>query len=339
MMLLASVGVLLALGFAFTNGFQDAASTAATMVSSRSATPRQAIILISVMNALGAMIGGSAVAFTIAELVTGVDGTATVIIMFSALFGAIAWNVTTWYHGIPSSSTYGLVGGIIGAGVAVAGTGGISWGFTELTTSWQLVGAMKVFIYLLVSIAFGFIGGFLIFRLTRFLFRNAKRSVNLKLKRSQWIVTGIFALANGANDSQKQLGMIALILLSAGTTTALDIPIWARVAVALAIGAGTLTGGWRVMKTVGSKLFVVQPIHSIDSQAVSGAAILISTFQGAPISSTQVVSSSILGIGTADNPRKVNWPKARNVMSAWIITFPAAAAIAGVVAFILSQFL
>lgn len=338
-LLLASVGVILAVGFAFTNGFQDAATAAATMVSSRAATPRQAIILISTMNGLGALIGGSAVAFTIAELVTGVEGTATVIVMFSALFGAIAWNIITWYYGIPSSSTYGLVGGIIGGGVAIAGTGGIAWGLTELTTSWHLVGVMKVMVYLLVSIGFGFVGGFILFRITRTLLRNARRSFNRTLNRSQWVVTAIFALANGANDSQKQLGMIALILLSAGTTSTLDIPLWARAAIAIAIAVGTLTGGWRVMKTVGSKLFVVQPVHSIDSQAVSGAAILISTIQGAPISSTQVVSSSILGIGASDNPRKVNWPKARNIMSAWMVTLPVVAAISGIVAFILSQLL
>ncbi|OPY34647.1 MAG: Phosphate transporter family protein [Methanomassiliicoccales archaeon PtaU1.Bin124] len=336
-LILAYLGVAIAFGLAFTNGFQDAATTAATIVASRSATPRQAIVLISVMNGIGAIVGGSAVAFTIAELVRGSDGTATVVIMLSAMTGAVAWNLITWYYGIPSSSTYALIGGIIGAGIAVAGVGSISWGTSEFINAFQLVGVTKVVIFLIVSILFGLIGGYLVYKLSKILLRNAKRSINRTLQRTQWVAASIFALANGANDSQKQMGMIALIILSTGMTTTLDIPVWVRLGVAAAIAFGTLAGGWRVMRTVGSHLFEIKPIHSVDSQIVSGAAILISTFEGAPISSTQVVSTSILGIGAADNAKKVRWSKGIELLSTWTITLPAVALIAGTVAFILSQ--
>lgn len=335
---IAATGIILAIAFAFTNGFQDAATTAATMVSSRAATPRQAIVLIAAMNGIGAMIGGTAVAYTIAELVDVDDPNLTLVIMLSALLGAVIWNIITWYFGIPSSSTYGLVGGIVGAGVAVAGLGSISWGLDELINNAELVGVMKIVAFLIISVLFGLIGGYLAYKLSMLLLRNAKRSVNKTLKRSQWGVASIFALANGANDSQKQLGIIALILLSAGYATTIDIPLWARVGIAAAMTLGTMAGGWRVMKTVGSKLFDVQPIHSIDSQAVSGVAVIISTMEGAPISSTQVVSSSIIGIGAADNPKKVNWSKGKGILYAWGITLPASALIAGTVALILSQF-
>ncbi|HSV42253.1 MAG TPA: inorganic phosphate transporter [Methanomassiliicoccales archaeon] len=333
---LAVVGLAVAIVFAFTNGFQDAATTAATMVASRSATPRQAIIMIAVMNGVGAMIGGSAVAFTIADLVDNADAQMSLVIMLSALLGAVTWNLITWYYGIPSSSTHGLVGGIIGAGVALAGTGSVNWGLDRLiSSSMELVGVTKIVFYLLFSVMFGFVVGYLIYKLSKFLLRNAGKKVNRDLRRSQWVVAAIFALANGANDSQKQLGIMALIVLSAGMTATLDIPLWARALVALAMGLGTLAGGWRIMKTLGRQIFDIEPIHSLDSQIVSGTALVVSTIQGAPISSTQVVSSSILGIGAAVNPRKVRWGKGKEIAISWLITIPASAAIAGGVALLL----
>jgi PiT family inorganic phosphate transporter len=337
MLLFALIGMGLIWAFSFTNGFQDGATTAATLVASKAATPRQGLFLVASLGALGTLLGGSAVAFTITGLIDVDDADAVMVITLSALAGAIAWNMVTWYFGIPCSTTQSLVGGLVGAGVAVAGVDSVNWGWSELMEG-ELTGLMLVIVFLVVSIFFGLLGGYLLFKLTKWMLRGAKRSINRRINQAQWLATSVFAFSNGANDSQKFLGLIILILISTGFTSTEEIPLWTRLFIALAIGLGTIIGGRRILKTLASKIYSIAPIHSLDSQIVSGTALTISTVIGAPISSTQVVSSSILGIGAADRPRYVRWAKANELVVSWLLTIPASALVSGLIGYAFDLF-
>lgn len=323
MLTLAVIVILLAFAFTFTNGFQDASSIAATFIASRSATPRQGIIFVAALVLLGALMGGSAVAFTLSGLLAIEPSLDLLPVLLAALLSAITWNLLTWRFGLPSSSTHALVGGLVGAGIAAAGMDSISWGFGDLLLPpHELTGLAKILIFLVLSVALGFIAGYLMEKVTKFLLRNAKRRVNRSIISLNWAAAGAMAFANGANDAQKQMGIIALALLAAGYTAALDIPLWARAGCALLMGLGTLGGGWRIMTTLGRRIFSVKPIHSFNSQFASGAAIAVSTFSGAPISSTHIISLSVLGVGAAENPKKVHWAVARDIVTAMLMTIP-----------------
>lgn len=319
----AFVAVVLALAFTFTNGFQDASSVAATFIASRSATPRKGITLVAGMDLLGALLGGSAVAFTIAHLILVEPGDMLLVIILAALTGAIAWNLITWKYGLPSSSTHALVGGLVGAAVAAEGIGAVLWGWEELTSSApELVGLVKILLFLVVSVLVGLVGGYLMHKGGQVALRNAKASTNRRVIMTNWAAAAAMGFFNGANDSQKQLGIIALILLAAGLTQELEIQSWARVACACLLAFGTLGGGWRIMRTLGSKIFRVRPIHSLESQLSSGLSIALSTLAGAPISSTHIISSTIIGVGAATNPRKMRWSVGKEIVLAWVITIP-----------------
>ena len=323
MLTLAVIVILLAFAFTFTNGFQDASSIAATFIASRSATPRQGIIFVAALVLLGALMGGSAVAFTLSGLLAIEPSLDLLPVLLAALLSAITWNLLTWRFGLPSSSTHALVGGLVGAGIAAAGMDSISWGFGDLLLPpHELSGLAKILVFLVLSVALGFIAGYLMEKVTKFLLRNAKRRVNRSIISLDWAAAGAMAFANGANDAQKQMGIIALALLAAGYTMVLDIPLWARAGCALLLGLGTLGGGWRIMTTLGRRIFSVKPIHSFNSQFASGAAIAVSTFSGAPISSTHIISLSVLGVGAAENPKKVHWGIARDIVTAMLMTIP-----------------
>lgn len=336
-LILAIIGIGLVWAFSFTNGFQDGSTTAATLVASKAATPRQGLLLVASLGTLGTILGGSAVAFTITGLIDVDDPEMVLVITISALAGAIGWNIVTWYFGIPCSSTHSLVGGLVGAGVAVAGMGSVNWGWAELMQG-ELTGLIKVLVFLVVSVIFGLVGGFLLFKLTKWMLRGARRSINKHINQAQWLATSVFAFSNGANDSQKFLGLLILIMMASGLSSSETIPLTARLFIALAIALGTMIGGWRILKTLASKIFAITPIHSLDSQIISGTALTISTLAGAPISSTQVVSSSILGIGAADRPRYVRWSKARELVISWILTIPASALVAGLIGYTFDLF-
>ena len=320
----AWLAILLAFLFTFTNGFQDASSVAATFISSRSATPRQGIIFVAAMDFMGALFGGSAVAFTISGLLALEADTHLVPVVLAGLLAALVWNLGTWWTGLPSSSTHGLIGGLVGAGIAAGGLGGVHWGFLEfLAPPHEMTGLTKVVVFLVVSVLLGFIAGYLMRKATRVLLRNAKRSVNRDIVRLNWIAAAVMAFSNGANDSQKQLGIIALVLLSAGLSPSLDIPMWARLGCAALLGAGTLSGGWRIMTTLGRKIFRIEPIHSLDSQVSSGSVLVASTLAGAPVSSSHIISTSVIGVGAAENIRKVQWSVGREIVLVMLVTIPA----------------
>lgn len=338
--ILAVVGVLLAFVFTFTNGFQDASSVAATFIASRSATPRRGIVLVASMDLLGALLGGSAVAFTITGLILVEPGPTLVVILLVGLMAAITWNLLSWRFGLPSSSTHALIGGMIGAAVAAGGLDAVLWGWDELTAANpQLTGLVKILTFLFLSVLVGLVAGYLMHKAGEVALRNAKAGANKTVVRVNWTAAAAMGFFNGANDAQKQLGVIALIIFGAGLTAQPEIETWARVVCACLLGLGTLSGGWRVMRTLGSKIFRVRPIHSLESQLSSGLSIAVSTIAGAPISSTQVISSTIIGVGAAVNPRKMHWSVGRDIVLAWVITIPSTMLLSGLLYVVLSPLL
>jgi PiT family inorganic phosphate transporter len=334
----AIIGIIVALFFCFTNGFQDAGANTATMVASRSLNHRRAAILASVAGFLGALLGGSAVAFTVFRLIDLHDMGLLPFVTLAAVVGGSIWNLLTWWMGIPSSSAYALIGGLIGASLASAGSSGVQWGLDDLLgASHSLVGVTKVFIFLVFAIAIGLVGGYLCLRLSALFLRNAKRRVNESIKRAQWLATGAVAFVAGANNAQKHMGIIALLLASYEEIDSFEIPPWVRLACSSALGLGALIGGWRIMRTLGRVTYEVEPLHGLDSQIVSASSIAISTLAGSPISSTQVIASSIVGVGAAENAKKVRWSMGRDMAVSWILTIPASMLLAGA-AFLILKF-
>jgi PiT family inorganic phosphate transporter len=315
----------LALGFALTNGFHDASNAIATLVTTRGARPSQAISISAVFNMLGALLVGTAVADTIAGTVA-VTGESAIAVVGSALAGATAWNLLTWWRGLPSSSGHALVGGLVGAGLAEGGVDAINWGGLD---GWKPVGVFGVLIALAVSPVIGFVFGFVILRLLRRALRRATRAVRGPLRASEWGMSAALSFSHGANDSQKAMGVIAVLLLADGRISSLEVPLWVKLASGLALTLGTAMGGWRIVKTVGRRIFHLRPLDGLASQAASTSVILGSTFAGAPVSTTQVVASSVVGVGGGRRRwRHVRWGIVREMGLAWAITIPASAALA-----------
>jgi len=337
---LAILTILLAFAFTFTNGFQDASSIAATFIASRSATPKTGILLIAVMSFFGTLLGGSAVAFTLAGLVSVPSGPQELVIIFSALATATTWNLITGRIGLPASSTHSLVGGLVGAGIAAAGTGSILWGTADLLgPGHELTGVVKILAFFIISLVIGFLGSYLMHKVSGVLLRNARRTANRTIIGLNWCAAAVMAFANAANDSQKQLGLIAMVLVASGLALTTDVPFWARFTAAILLALGTVSGGWRIMHTLGRKIFRIEPIHSFDSQVFSASSIAVSTLAGAPVSSTQVITMSVLGVGAAENPRKVKWDVGHHILLAMVITIPAAVFISGIVYLIVASLL
>lgn len=327
----AMAAIVLALVFSFTNGFHDASSTVATMIACGAASPRRAVILSAIWGFAGAMLGGTAVALTMLGLLSIPPGNTLVYVIFAALVGAVAWNLVTWVWGIPSSSTHALVGGLMGAGIAAAGLDHINWGLDALLSSGTLAGITKVVVFLFVSVGIGFAGGFLALKFTKVLLRNAKRSINRPLMLSQYLTSGLLSFSHGANDAQKAMGMMVLVIASAGWAPDTSIPLWVMLASALAMTFGAVGGGWKIMTTLGRRIYRIRPIHSFDSQVASTTAILVSTAAGAPVSSTHAVASSIIGVGAADNARMVGWSVGKDMVVSWLLTMPLSAFVSGLV--------
>jgi len=333
---LAILTILLAFAFTFTNGFQDASSIAATFIASRSATPKAGILLVAVMSFFGTLLGGSAVAFTLAGLVKVPSGPQELVVIFAALVTATVWNLITGRIGIPASSTHSLVGGLVGAGIAAAGTDSILWGVSDLVSpAHELTGLVKILAFFVISLLIGFAGSFLMHRTTALFLRNAKRTANRGIIALNWCAAAVMAFSNAANDSQKQLGLIGMVLFVSGLALTADVPVWARFAAAVLLACGTISGGWRIMNTLGRKIFRIEPVHSFDSQVFSASSIALSTLAGAPISSTQVITMSVLGVGAAENPRKVKWEVGRHILVAMLVTIPATLLISGILYLIL----
>ncbi|WP_434515296.1 anion permease [Dechloromonas sp. ARDL1] len=327
--LLAVVTVVVVLVFDYTNGFHDAANIVATVIASRAMTPAQAVIIVGVFEFLGPLLGGTAVANTIGKFVV-LDGVLPILslsILLCGLIGAITWNLATWYFGIPSSSSHALVGGLIGAIVVSVGADHVLWGFGELAAG-HLTGIVKVLAALILSPLIGFWVGFLIHRLLHALLMAANPAANARLRGLQFVTAAGLAFSHGANDAQKSMGILTLVLVLGGFIPSFEVPFWVMLACASAITLGILSGGWRIVRTLGFAIYRVRPIHALGSQLTSAAVIMAASAVGAPVSTTHVVATSIMGIGASERPRAVRWAKAKDIATTWLITIPGAAIVA-----------
>jgi PiT family inorganic phosphate transporter len=325
-MLLLIIVIVLALCFDFLNGIHDSSNVVATMISSRALSPRMALWMTAVAEFLGPFIFGVAVAETVGGIV---DAEAINLqVLIAALSSAILWNLFTWYLGFPSSSSHALVGGMIGAVLISAG--------------WQAVNLdefKKIIIALFTSPFIGFIFGFLLLRVIMVLCWNATPKVNGLFKRGQ-IFTGLaLALSHGTNDAQKTMGLITLALVISGYLSTFVVPQWVIVMCAGMIALGTALGGWRLIRTLGGKFFKIRPVDGFASQLASASVILGASLVGGPVSTTQVVSSSIMGVGAAERLNKVRWGVAQEIGTAWLLTIPATALVAAGLYWILIQFI
>jgi inorganic phosphate transporter, PiT family len=329
LLILAIATVCIVLVFDYTNGFHDAANIVATVIASRAMTPAQAVVIVGIFEFLGPLLGGTAVANTIGKFVA-LDDIAPLLslsILLCGLIGAIVWNLATWYFGIPSSSSHALVGGLIGAVTVAVGSEHVVWGFAELAEG-RLTGIVKVLAALLLSPLIGFWAGFLIHRLLTTALLAANPAANSRLRAAQFVTAAGLAFSHGANDAQKSMGILTLVLLLGGFIQTFEVPFWVMLACASSITLGIMSGGWRIVRTLGFAIYRVRPIHALGSQLTSAAVILAASAGGAPVSTTHVVATSIMGIGASERPRAVRWAKAKDIALTWIITIPGAALVA-----------
>ncbi|MHC1719744.1 MAG: anion permease [Clostridiaceae bacterium] len=328
--------ITIALIFTLTNGLHDASSVVATMISSRAATPRQAVLLASAAGLLGVLFSGNLVADTVSKIIITSPGADLLHILTAAILGAVIWNLFTWRLGLPSSSTHALIGGLIGAAWIYSGPGTILWGFQEFLAGGRLVGIAKVVAALLLSPILGFLIAFIVQKAANLLLRNAKFKINKSINRLQWIAAGALAFSYGANDSQKITGLITLALISEGIIGVQGVPVYIKLMVGFVMFFGTVFGGWRIMKTLGYRIYTMRPVHSLNSMLSSVTSILLATFTGAPVSTTHIVVGGIMGVGAADEYRMVNWKIGSEIVMAWFITMPCSAAFAAVIYYIIN---
>jgi PiT family inorganic phosphate transporter len=308
--------IAIALLFDFMNGVHDSSNIVATMISSRAMTPRVALGISAAAHFAGPFLFGVAVATTIGHEVIDPAAISSAVIS-AALLSAIVWNLITWYFGRPSSTSHALIGGLIGA-VAVA----------EGIDTIHLAGLEKVLVALFLSPVLGLTVGYLVSKVIYFLARGASPGINTLFKRAQWGTSVALALSHGTNDAQKTMGIIAMAMVTTGYVTEFQVPWWVIALSASAIALGTLTGGWRLIKTLGGKFYKIRPVHAFGSQLTSAGIILGAALLGGPVSTTQVVSSAIMGVGSADRVSKVRWRVARDIAMAWVLTIPVAALLA-----------
>ena len=311
--------IVISLIFDFLNGFHDSANVVATMISSRAMSGNAALALAAVSNLIGPFLFGVAVANTIGHEVAAPESI-TIYVVLAALLSASIWNLITWYFGIPASSSHGLIGGIIGAVI-------VGSGFKII----KMVGLWKIIIALFLSPIIGFIVGWLVLIITKRMLRNATPNADIGLKYAQIPTAIALALSHGTNDAQKTMGVITMGLVVLGFQKEFVVPYWVILISALAIGAGTAFGGWRIIKTLGGKFYKIRPIHSFSSQLASAFVILTASFLGGPVSTTQVVSMSIMGAGAGDKISKVRWSVLKDIFYAWFLTIPLTAILSAII--------
>lgn len=306
----------LAVLFDFLNGIHDSSNIVATMITSRAFSPRVALGVTALAHFIAPFLFGVAVAETIGHEIAPAEAI-NIDVIIAALVSAIIWNLLTWFAGIPSSSSHALIGGLIGAvGIAV--------GLQTIILS----GLEKVLIALFSSPLIGLVGGYLFTKLVFYLARGASPRINWFFKRFQIITALALAFSHGTNDAQKTMGIITLALVTSGYLSVFHVPTWVIAISAAAIALGTALGGWRLIRTLGGKFYKIQPVHGFSAQTTSAIVILGASLLGGPVSTTQVVSSAIMGVGAAERVNKVRWGVANEILMAWVVTIPATALIA-----------
>nr|WP_210737198.1 inorganic phosphate transporter [Cellulomonas hominis] len=322
----------MALGFDYTNGFHDAANAIATSVSTRALTPRVALLMAAVMNFAGALLG-TEVAETIATSIVDLSDASShqaLVVVLCALVGAIVWNLITWWFGLPSSSTHALIGGLVGAGLA----GGLVIYGSAIVD--------KVVLPMIFSPLIGFGLAFLVMVGLLWIVRNASPSrTTRRFRLAQTVSAAAMALGHGLQDAQKTMGVIFMALLTVGWADPDGgIPLWVKLSAAAAISLGTYSGGWRIMRTLGRKIIELDPARGFVAESVSAVVLYVNAFAlHAPVSTTHTITSAIMGVGATKRLSAVRWGVAKNIGVAWVLTIPAAAAVAALVYFLLSPFL
>jgi PiT family inorganic phosphate transporter len=311
----------LGVAFDYINGFHDTANAIATSVATRAIKPEYAILLSATANFVGALVFGTAVATTVGSKIVNDDlilGNGSTVLM-AALIGAIAWNLITWRLSIPSSSSHALIGGLIGGAWAAAGSSAVQWGkFAE-----------KILVPLFSSPILGLVIGFglMIVILNVFVHANPRR-MNDRFRKLQIVSATYMALAHGSNDAQKTMGIMTLALVTARAIPDKTVPVWVILIAATAMSLGTAAGGWRIMKTMGQKVVKLDPVHGFAAETTAASIIMVASAFGMPVSTTHVISSAIMGVGSSESVKAVRWGVARSIVTAWALTIPASALIA-----------
>ena len=311
--------IAVALIFDFINGFHDAANSIATIVATRVLTPGQAVVWAATFNFLAAFGFGTAVAKTVGSGMIDLD-VVTNAVIFSGLMGAIVWDLITWYVGLPTSSSHALVGGYAGAGIAKAGFGAL------IASGWT-----KTLIFIVLAPLMGMGLGLLLSVITLWMFRGfSPLRVDKWFRRLQLVSAALYSLGHGTNDAQKTMGIIAGVLFTAGYLTTFDIPFWVIMAAHIAIALGTLSGGWRIVHTMGSRITKLQPFGGFAAETAGAITLFTASSLGIPVSTTHTITGAIVGVGSVRRLSAVRWGVARRIVWAWVLTIPASAAIAAV---------
>jgi inorganic phosphate transporter, PiT family len=313
--------VILALLFDFMNGFHDAANSIATVVSTGVLRPGQAVLFAAFFNFVAIFVFHLSVAATVGKGIV-LPGIVDTHVVFGALVGAIAWNFLTWYYGIPSSSSHALIGGIVGAAVTKAGTDAL-----------LSAGILKIVAFILVSPLLGFLLGSLMMVLVAWLFRRVRPlKADKWFRRLQLLSAGAYSLGHGGNDAQKTIGIIWMLLIATGYSTAGDQspPTWVILCCYTAIGAGTMFGGWRIVRTMGQKITKLKPVGGFCAETGGAITLFLATMLGIPVSTTHTITGAIVGVGSVQRASAVRWGVAGNIVWAWVLTIPASAFVAGV---------
>ncbi|HNT23120.1 MAG TPA: inorganic phosphate transporter [Anaerolineales bacterium] len=303
--------------FDFLNGFHDSSNIVATVISSRAMPPRRALYMTAAAEFIAPFLFGVAVATTVGKGLIAPHAI-TLNVVIAAVLAAVVWNLFTWLIGIPSSSSHALVGGLLGAAILAAGLGVV-----------QIEGLLKIIISLLISPVLGLLAGFGFMQLMRLVFQNATRRISGAFKNAQVITALGLALSHGSNDAQKTMGIITLGLVTAGYQETFHVPLWVIAISAGAIALGTALGGWRLIRTLGGRIYKIRPEHAFSSQTASALVILGAALLGGPVSTTHVVSSAIMGAGAAERVSKVRWLVAKEMLVAWVLTIPTTLLIGG----------
>ncbi|HVP78496.1 MAG TPA: inorganic phosphate transporter [Thermodesulfobacteriota bacterium] len=323
-MWLAVLVISLALLFAFSNGFHDAANVVSTMIMTRAVSPRRALLIAAACELIAPLFLGGAVAKTIGEDIIRFPAydpawiPTSAAFLVAALVGAVLWNLITWFFGFPSSSSHALIGGMIGAGLIAFGPDKIVWR-----------GFLYVAVSLVISPLLGLIFGALFLRMTLYLFRNATPRANAFFNKMQIPSSIALAISHGSNDVQKSIGLIAMAFILLGFSSGFQAPLWVIAGCGAATALGTASGGWKIIKTMGSKIYRLRSVHAFCAQTSSAVVIFGAALVGGPVSTTHVVSSSIMGVGAGQRISAVRWGVAKNIIRAWVITIPASAVMAG----------
>ncbi|MCZ4558737.1 inorganic phosphate transporter [Rhodococcus maanshanensis] len=319
------IALLLAIAttFAFdlTNGFHDSANSIAALVATRAARPGHALILAAAGNFAGPLLVGTAVADTVGGVVE-LPADATITAVGAAVTAAIAWNLLTWRLGLPSSSSHALVGGLVGASLVAAGMSGVHWGgFTD----GHPTGIVGILVGLALSPVLGALACALLGALAWRLMRRARHRTLDPVRKGEWVTAATLAFSHGANDAQKSMGVITLLLVAGGQLTEFTVPLWVKLAAATSLTVGTAFGGWRIVRTVGHGVYRMTPLDGLVSQGGASVVILGAALVGAPVSTTHVVASGVVGVGAQHRKQHVHWKVVKEMGSAWIVTLPVTA--------------